>query len=307
MRAEVPAPDGNKALAIEWANKAGEKLDAGDFAGAFDAMQEAMKHARPPTFVVFLARVDEKLGRLLAAKELYAEVAALEVKPTDPKPFATAKEDAKNGLESMTARIPQLQITVTGDAAAAGLTLDGAALDASQTGTFFAVDPGKHKIGGLAGGHKLEQEIEVKEGTRHYVSINLTAATPVVATRVVPVEDAVKEVPSGSTTRLAGFVSLGVGGAGLLVGAVLGGVALSGREEARKACGEEFDTLHRCSLSAAGPLQDAQWMARASTGAFVAAGLAGALGLTLLVLAPAPKSRVGVAVSPGFAAVKGVF
>lgn len=306
------APDGNKALAIEWADKAQDRFDAGDYRGALEAIEEAQTHARPPTFAVFQARTQEKLGRLVEAKALFTSVADMTLQPRDPPAWKAAQEDARKDLAALLPRIPQLHVTVTGaDAATSQVMLDDAPLDPSRFDAFFPINPGKHTLTAEANGRKVHEDLDVREGTRHYVAITLTAQAPVLTAKQEVVVSVPKEgtTPAGQRSPLAtpGVVALGVGGAGLVLGAVTGGLAITGREEARKSCGVEYDAQQRCATAAAGPLHDAQTMARVSTGALVVAGVAAAAGVTLLVLSRKKDPPVGVAVTPGFVVVRGAF
>ena len=75
-------PDGDRALAIKWANKAQDRFDAGDYQGTIDALREAQKHARPPTFAVLLAEAHEKLGKLLEAEAIYQLILEMKLPAT---------------------------------------------------------------------------------------------------------------------------------------------------------------------------------------------------------------------------------
>lgn len=306
--ADAPAsePDGDKALARQWADKAQARFDAGDYQGAHDAMEEAQKHMRPPTFSVFLARTDARLGRLLEAKALFTSVADLPVQPEEPPTWGAARKSAKEELTTLLPRIPQLYVTVSGaEAASSQVKLDGAPIHASRFETFFPVDPGKHTLSAEANGKTVHEELDVLEGTRHYVTITLTAEAPVLTTKQG--EPGVTPSSTGSPLAKGGYVVLGVGGVGLVVGAVAGGLAIAGRDEARKSCGTDFDAQQRCASDAAGPLRDARTMAQVSTGAFVVGGVAAAAGVTLLLLSRKKDASVGVAVTPGFVMVRGAF
>jgi len=80
------------------------------------------------------------------------------------------------------------------------------------------------------------------------------------------------------TSRVAGYVLLGAGGAGVVLGAVFGGMALSARGDAEDAC-PEVDGQRRCLVEAADALDDDDTFSLASDVSFgvgIAAGLLGA-------------------------------
>ncbi|MEZ4312659.1 MAG: hypothetical protein R3F14_31935 [Polyangiaceae bacterium] len=108
--------------------------------------------------------------------------------------------------------------------------------------------------------------------------------------------------------RIASFVSLGTGGAGVIAGAVLGGAAIEKRNELNKYCAAP-DAI-TCEASAAPLIQQGKSLADASTTLFVVGGTALAGGLGLLVadhLIRPQGPRIEVSVRPGHITVGGTF
>lgn len=115
-----------------------------------------------------------------------------------------------------------------------------------------------------------------------------------------------------SPLRTAGFVTVGVGAVGLVVGGVFGAMAMSKNDEAASLCEGKA-----CSSPRALELTDsARSSAGVSTAAFVVGGVLAAGGVTLILLAP--KAREGTAsganaaaprfvVGPGSVGVSGTF
>lgn len=316
--AQAPAagPDGNVELAQEWASKAKSRFEAGDYQGAIDAMTEAQKHVRPPTFVRFLARAHEKLGKLMEAERLYRAAIEIQLAADAPPAMRAAQEEAKRDLESITARIPTLHLEVAGKLAGLKIIMDGSLLDSSLLGRPLPLDPGKHSLVVEASGHeKFVREVELSEGAKERVTAQLKPAAPALGARALGVrpELAAKNPEKGpgerpaSSKAIGGYAALGVGGLGLIVGAITGGLAITKRDEARAQCGAHDFDAGRCRSDLIGALTDARSFAQIATPALIVAGVGAATGATLLVLDRKKAPGVGVAISPGLLSVRGAF
>lgn len=111
--------------------------------------------------------------------------------------------------------------------------------------------------------------------------------------------------PPAERSVVPAAIAFGVGGAGLVLGAIGGGVATAKFGEIKEMCGESLV----CPESARGTYDAANAASYVSTAGFIAAGVGAAVGVTLLLL-PARKqasARIGVSLGPGFFNVKGSF
>jgi len=109
----------------------------------------------------------------------------------------------------------------------------------------------------------------------------------------------------GKGSILPGVVTIGAGGALLLVGAVTGGVSLSRTSALKDRCIDK-----RCSAADQPDLDAARAMATTSNVTFTLGGLAAAAGAVLLVWRPGgPPSAAQVRpwIGAGSAGVAGVF
>jgi hypothetical protein len=103
-----------------------------------------------------------------------------------------------------------------------------------------------------------------------------------------------------------GFAALGVGGAGLVAGAIAGGMALGKHGELAQICPEGHCTNQQSAIDSynlAGTL---------STAGFIAGGVLAATGVVLVIVAPREPSRsaqawIAPVVGPGFAGARGSF
>lgn len=302
----APPPDGNKELAKEWANKAKERFDAGDWQGAIDRIREAEKHAHPPTFTRLEAQANEKLGKLLEAQRLYRSIVDLQLPADAPDAWVNAQAGAKKDLAALTPRIPTLEIHVTEAPPAIEIVIDGTALDPAQHGRPVPLDPGVHTVVVRGRDRSATREVTLREGVPEKVEIFLPAPIPrprdpVLAPTAVP-----ERAPAPVLPPFLKFVAFGVGGAGLVAGGITGGIVLGETGKAREAsCVPGTDT---CLESARPGLERLQLLADISTASFIVAGVGIAAG-TVLLLLPGKRQApsVGVAVSPSSLSLWGAF
>ncbi len=279
--AEPAPPTGDKEKAREWAEKANERFDARDYAGAVDAMSEAEKHYRAPTFARLRAEALEKLGRLVEARDVYRSIAAWDLPPNATPVWVETKSEAPGRAAALDARIPRLLILA--DGTPPPVTLDGAPLRADMLGTPVPRDPGKHILLAGEGAAAVRREVNLREGATERVTVAMSGGQ---GPRI------------GSAPAVAAFSA---GAAGLLLGSILGGLAASKKDEVLTGvdnCGGACAAGEKVRLE--GVLTDARAFAGVSTAGFVIAGVGAAAGVTLAVL-----SRTGGAGSPSIRVTTG--
>jgi hypothetical protein len=211
-------------------------------------------------------------------------------------------KDCTTWLGEIESRIPSV-VLVALDAAGAAVPNVAAAMDGATArkldGTSWDVDPGQHTFTFiLPDGAKVDRPFLVVEGQKDQ-RVVVTVATPPPATAppaapvpvtpvpaipapdslgapVAPVaEKPVSPVSTAFPYRVVGFVSLGLGVAGVAVGAIFGAEALSTKSA------HCIGTA--CAPGYAGTALD---QGTVSTVGFVAGGLLAAAGLTLVLVAP---------------------
>lgn len=308
----APPPDGDREAAKAWANTAKERFDAGDWQGAIDGIREAEKHARAPTLTRLSAQAHERLGKLLTAQRLYRSIVEQELAKDAPEAWVKAQEGARKELESITARIPRLEITVAGaDLAGVEVRIDGAALDAALIGRPVPQDPGVHTIEVRAPGRDvLTRRVELRERVTERFHFQLPARTPAeAAPTTTPVAPAPAPTTGVRVPPALTWTALGLGGAGLVAGAVMGGIVLAESSELGGSC---VRGNTKCATGSKPGIEQLQLLADLSTAGFVVGGVGVAAGAVLLLL-PGPKpakmrpAKVGVAVSPSSLTVWGAF
>ena len=142
----------------------------------------------------------------------------------EPRP-AGPRKTAQERLELLS-RIPTLVIQVEGiDPGAVSVDVDGAVVPTALLDSGQMVNPGMRKVTGKLGGKAVVQDVEIGERERKAVTLRFSAEEAASAPGPAPPPAAPAKAKTdvasdGSTQRLLGWVGVGVGGAGLLVGGI---------------------------------------------------------------------------------------
>ena len=239
-KAEIEAA---KKEAIAIADKGVEAFRGEKYQDAIDAFSKADQKFHVPKFVLYVARSQVKLGKLLQAKATYQGIVDEKLPQYAPEEFFTAQNDAKKELVELENKIPTVRIEVNGvpQGQAATVTLDGNAVAATDLGRPLPLNPGAHSVVvNLPGRPQLVRSVNLREGGSESVILEMgvTAAPVVTTTAQVTVAPVVTAAPSatgssepakpgGLRIPTLSIAAYGVGAAGLVAGAVFGGLTLS--------------------------------------------------------------------------------
>jgi tetratricopeptide (TPR) repeat protein len=299
--AAAEVDDHDKEIAKAFANKGRALLEAGEYAKAIEAFREAEKLVSATTIVYFRGTAHEKLGQLRDARDAYKKAAEAELPAGASAALVNAQKEAKAALAAIEPRIPTIEIAPDASAPKGEVKLDGAVVSAADLGQPIAVDPGKHVVSAEAPGRKpFSRELVVAEKARERVAIELPApARSGKGDGLPPVKD-----QGGQRSWVLPGVALGVGAAGLIAGAVTGGLALAKMGDIRKACGPSL----ACPDSERGDVDSARAMGTVSTVGFVVAGVGAAAGVGLVIWQRRDKpATTAVVAGPGTIGVKGAW
>ena len=328
--ARADVADADRATARALTLEGYEALDRKDYAAAADRFGRADALYHVATVALGLAHAQVGLGRLVSALATYSRVVREGVPRDAPPAFVRAVDDARREIDALAQRIPSVVIVVHGTGAdAARVTLDGIEVPSAALGVKRTVDPGSHVVRVSApGATPSEATITLLEARVETVTIDLQpapvspvapiapspiAAAPVSSTGPAAASNATASPPAAepsvaSGRRLAGFVTLGVGAAGLGLGAIAGGVALSKHSALLDACpGGRCPSSQKASLQS--DLDAYHHLGGLSTAGFVVGGAALGAGIVLLVTArnPAPEPSVTPVIGLGYAGAQGRF
>lgn len=275
-----------RALAVEGQ----EAFDRRDFTTAVDRFSRADSLIHAPTLMLALARSQAGLGKLVTAQEICNRIVREGVAPKSPPSWGKALDDAKREADALAARIPTLTISVKG-APDARVTLDGAPVPTAALGAKRPVDPGQHEVRAEAKGFAVvETKLTIGEGKSQPVVLELKSASaaaaeaPKVAADLTPPHEAAPDTvaPPRSTRKTIGVVALGVGAAGLVLGAVTGGLAIGKHGTLGAVCSADG----HCPANQQGTVDAYHLMGTLSTVGFVVGGAGAAAGVILLLTAP---------------------
>jgi hypothetical protein len=292
--------------ARDFGNEGIDRYEKGDYAGAMERLERAYRVIHVPTLGLWYARALAKNGKLIEASERYLEASRIPPKPDDPPVFVESRQQAIEENDALQARIPKLEIVIRGaEASEVAVTVDDRPVAAVLIGAPFAVNPGQHVVVGKRGSDTAQQTVTLAEGGREQAVIAFeTASAPAPATSGPPAKDA-GVAGEKSSQPTWGYVTLGVGGAALVIGGVMHLMA-KGKESALE---DECSGL-RCPPSAQDDLDAYQLYGTIALVGGITGGVGIAAGAVLLFTAPSdPPQRAYVQpwVGPGSAGVRGAF
>ncbi len=181
------------------------------------------------------------------------------------------RETCQARVEGLTAALPTVVLGATdgagNDLVAVGVTADGALLTTALDGRPLPIDPGSHVLRFEAAGRgPVEKTIVVAEGVQNrHIEVVMGAA-------------------QRDRARIAGFAVGGIGVAGVVVGSILGGLAIAKSSSAKGECdGPGGSCAGNTNAAATRDSQTAGTLADASTGAFIAGGALVVAGLVLVL------------------------
>jgi hypothetical protein len=265
--------DADRATARSLAVEAQKALEAKDYATAADKFKRAEDIFHAPTLVLGLARAYAGMGKYVEALESYNKVIREKLGDSASDAFKQAVEDAKQEVGEVEAKVAWVVLEVEGPTSPT-ITLDGETLSTATLGVRRAVNPGEHLFAATAPGFSPgEERFTMASGQEQTVRITLE-----------PGEGEIDPPRGGETTKddtllVVGAVALGVGGAGLILGAITGGLAIGKHGELTDGCDDGL-----CPAALEDTLDDYRTLGTISTVGFIAGGVLAALGVTLIVV-----------------------
>lgn len=322
MPAQGQGSDDQKRAAVRALAAEGDAAwDAGDWSKALDRFTRAFELINAPSIGVRVAECLVKQGKLMEAAARYADVANMNVAANAPGVFREAVAKARLEGETLRERIPAIELVIDGAGnEGARVLVDGKEVPRALWGVKVPVNPGTHKIELEDGNRKVFAVVTLAERETRRVALKLeplpapaNSSPPAAAPATKPDKAPVSKPPPlpqrssptppppppepkrGSTATSQGWLALGVGGAGLLMGGIAGGLAINKRKQLDEAgCMD-----NKCPSSEADNVDAYNSMRTVSTVGFVAGGLGVAAGLVILLTRPsADPGRSQTSVTP---------
>ena len=263
--------------ALRRAYEADELFAAGKWNEAYEKFSSAEAIAHSPVFVVFMGHCRRNAGRLLEAEELYQGVTDEKLADNAPNPFRDAQREAERELRAIREKIPSMVVSVVPSGAT--ITIDGKTATAGET---TRLDPGAHVVEAAHRGKTARKNVSLREGMKEVrIELSLAADTP------PPTEQEGSLAP--------GIALLAIGGAGLILGAITGGIALGLSNEIKEGCIDDH-----CLVQDADKLETARLLAIISTVGFAVGGAAAVTGTVLVIVRPGGESSAMIGVRGRF-------
>ena len=254
-----------------------------------------------PITALEVGRAFALVGRLTKAVEMLGTVPRLPARANESQKAKESRKEAETLLVQYQARLGKLVIKVPPgndvkvmvDGVAVPSSAFLATADAALVEASWPVDPGAHNVAAERGDDKTSDDVRVAEGEQRAVTPHFAPPpqppiieplkppqpTPdtnpvVVHPPIVPPPEAPKDTGGFPTY---GYVGLGVGGAGLILGTITGLITMSRASDIKAACNQNGD----CPSSAG--LDGARTLGTVSTISFVVAGAGLVLGVIALL------------------------
>ncbi len=283
-------------------NRGLAQMEAGRYAAGCPAIAESQRLDPRPGTLFTLSQCEVRWGRTATAVTRLGDYLELYERMTPDQKVRQSdrRKVAKEQRDKLTLEVPELTLSLPpGAPAGTVVRRDNAVVAGAALGVALPVDPGEHVVSTLApGGALWEQRITLAKGEKKPVVLEVKAAPtleeqPAMAAPVVvapPESEKQADLPpppakSGtSSRRVAAYAIGGVGVAGLVLGGVMGGLALGKKSTLQDHCGSAINApselgCNQTGLDAAGT---AKTLGLVSTIGF-AAGLAG-IGAAVVLL-----------------------
>jgi hypothetical protein len=267
---------------------------------ALDRALEAYRVASTPVTALEVASLFDETGRLVEARDVAREVAAMPVSPRESDKGREARQAASSLAAELDARIPK--IAVAGRPAGVEVLLDEKPVPAGAATAWMGVDPGVHSI-----------QVRAQDRTCGSISATLVERE----TRTIDVEPIARMCPTetplpavvlspqtpsqADTTHTGRWVGLAIGAAGLVAVGAAGVIALNAKAS--------YDSVSsQCNgVYCEGPAVNVRNSARSQADVatvVMAGGAAGAaFGVVLFLLDPGSRhpeaGRPVVGIGPG--------
>lgn len=284
-------------------NRGLKDMEAGRYAAGCPAIAESQRLDPRAGTLFTLSQCEVRWGRTATAVTRLGDYLELYERMTPDQKVRQSdrRKVAKEQRDKLSLEVPELTLSLPpGAPAGTVVKRDGAVVAGAALGVALPVDPGEHVMSTQApGGTLWEQRITIAKGEKKPVALEVKAAPtveerPAMAAPVVvvatPESEKQEDLPpppaeSGtSSRRVAAYAIGGVGVAGLVLGGVMGGLALGKKSILQEHCGSATGApsdlgCEQTGLDAAGSVKT---LGLVSTIGF-AAGLAG-VGTAVILL-----------------------
>ena len=302
--ASADVRDDARALALEGIRL----LDAGEAEDALAKLEQAESTFHAPPHLLYIARAQRRLGRLVDAHRTLVKVMAEDVLDGAPPAFQKARQDAVVEATDLISKVPSLSIEVSGGTRPISVAVDGAPIPVSHLSFPVAVVAGSHEVVGNDGdGRRVSTSVEASAaGVK--VPVFLDFAAPASSEEPTP---GLSPEPGGDDEAVlgsfpvVGTVLISVGAAALVGGVITGALTLTEADDIKQSCNQNV-----CPPELEADADNAKTVGNLSTGLFIAGGIVAAAGVAVLIVelnAAEDEPEVGLQIRPGGLSLVGRF
>ncbi|MBW2535015.1 MAG: hypothetical protein JRI55_26220 [Deltaproteobacteria bacterium] len=303
---EAPDIAARRAAAGRLADEGFDLISKNRCEEALDVFRRADETLHSPMFIVFMARAERCLGRLVEARAHLKGVVDEKLADYAPDSFWEAKRTAQKELDELQPHVPTWTLRVQGATLSqVSVRVDGNPIDAVALRSPQPINPGQHEVEAeTLDGRSGKASFTATQGESVAVEVDLGAEE---GDGPPPIEDPPDETPGWSSNPyLPGAIAYGVGGAGLIMGVITGAIFV----------GRAGDLKDKCPNDQCPPEEEEEGdavstLGTISTVGFIVAGVGAVAGTILVLTIPGDDSTASddtaIRVGPGGVFVSGAF
>ncbi len=263
-------------------NKGVAEIKLGNYKEACPAIAESQKLDPRPgtqfTLAECLARAGKSASAFVAFEDFLRTVHAFPA--AQQSRYADRVKVAEGKKAELKPTIPELTIVLPkGAPSGMKITRDGMEVTGPMMGLSLPVDPGVHRvIVELPGKPRSDENIELSPGEHRTLEVLLPGEKRKGVDGAGPDKS---EGKPGTSRAIGTYSALGIGAAGLVMGGITGGLALSDKRAADKQCPQ-----FACTAGGLDAVDHGRTMARLSTVGFAVGGVGIAAGVILFLTRP---------------------
>lgn len=186
---------------------------AGQYAVAVEKLERAQQLFPAPVPLLYLARAQIALGKLVEAAETLRSLERMDVGKGASAAAKQAVTDGHGELAQLEPRIPSVKVVVEpADAADLELSIDGQKVSSAVVGVDRPTDPGSHVVRAQARGFApAEATVELREGRHETVKLALRAGTGDASVAAPPAPASSPKKPAGMHDGFMARLAIGGG------------------------------------------------------------------------------------------------
>lgn len=310
------------AVADKLFHQAVDYMKAGDFASACPLLERSYQMDPKDGTLFTLANCRDHEGKLVAAVGHYRAYlrAFAAMTGVTRQNHAERAATAKAQIEAIEPVLPKVKfVWETPPPPESKIIVDDVEFRAATLDVLLPLDPGTHRIVvQLPGEPDRTRTVTLAKGGSTIIDLTPAKPTAVDVSHVVTQNGTGAEkkprpiaVRKHDPAKIAGFVGVGVGAAGLVVGTITGAMAISEKQTLHAHCNDSYF----CDDEGMEAVDRLHTAGNASTASFIVGGLLAGVGVTLVLVSTRTPEAVGAnvrvrtAFSPGMAnfALEGTF